>query len=351
MTNVRPASSGILSSQSKASSQRLHDAVTSSSRKDSGVLTNGLTYSVRFASPGVDYPLAVDGTAPWRLGTAHATIDLPDVPAGHIIAAGFASTSTRQRFAFQLRCDAGRFQTAAFGHRAKTLMWSRGRGVDVPVDYFDTTHDLARVRLSLRCRARAPDVYLLTVSIRPRAIEPPTGVPRDTPVLNAPALSQTTLDEAISRQACSPTATAMALGIADDADFRAFVSSAVHRPTGLCGVWPQNLWAAARRGWLGGVELMSSWTDVQRALRAHVPVVASIRFQAGELPNSPMPATGGHLVLLRGIDDGTVLVNDPAAPPSSVERRYDARAFAAAWMRQRGAAYVFAGAGSGRAPP
>ena len=72
----------------------------------------------------------------------------------------------------------------------------------------------------------------------------------------------------------------------------------------------------------------------------------SIRFQAGELPNSPMPATGGHLVLLRGIDDGTVLVNDPAAPPGSVERRYDARAFAAAWMRQRGAAYVFAGAGS-----
>ena len=294
----------------------------------------------------MNYPLAVEGTAPWRLGTAHATIDLPDVPAGHIIAAGFASTSTQQRFAFQLRCDAGRFQTAAFGHRARALMWSRGRGVDVPVDYFDTAHDLARVRLSLRCRARAPDVYLLTVSIRPRAIEPPTGVPRDTPVLSAPALSQTTLDEAISRQACSPTATAMALGIADDADFRAFVSSAVHRPTGLCGVWPQNLWAAARLGRLGGVELMSSWTEVQEALGAQVPVVASIRFQDGELPNSPMPATGGHLVLLRGIDAGTVLVNDPAAPPGSVERRYDARAFAAAWMRQRGAAYVFACAGS-----
>ena len=290
----------------------------------------------------MNYPLAVDGAAPWRLGTAHATIDLPDVPAGHIIAAGFASTSTQRQFAFQLRCDAGRFQTAAFGHRAKALMWSRGRGVDVPVDYFDTTRDLAHVSLTLRCRAPAPAVYLLTVSIRPRTIDPPTAMPSDTPVLSAPALSQTTLDEAISRQACSPTATAMALGIADDADFRAFVSSAVHRPTGLCGVWPQNLWAAARRGWLGGVELMSSWADVQEALNTRLPVVASIRFEAGELPNSPMPATGGHLVLLRGIDDGTVLVNDPAAPPDAVERRYDARAFAAAWMRQRGAAYVFA---------
>ena len=298
----------------------------------------------------MDYPLAVDGAAPWRLGTAHATIDLPDVPADHIIAAGFASPSTRQRFAFQLRCDAGRFQTAAFGHRARALMWSHGQGVDVPVDYFDTTHDLARVRLSLRCRARAPAVYLLTVSIRPRTVEPPTTLPRDTPVVGAPCLSQTTLDPAISRQACSPTATAMALGIGGDADFRAFVSSAMHRPTGLCGVWPQNLWAAARRGRLGGVELMSSWTDVEDALSARVPVVASIRFEAGGLPNSPMPATGGHLVLLRGIDDGTVLVNDPAAPPGSVERRYDARAFAAAWMRQRGAAYVFATARHGSAP-
>ena len=290
----------------------------------------------------MDYPLAVAGTAPWRLGTAHAIIDLPDVPADHIIAAGFASPSTHHRFAFQLRCSAGRFQTAAFGHRAKALMWSRGSGVGVPVDYFDTTADLTRVRLCLKCRARAPAAYLLTVSIRPRVIEPPTAVPDDTPVLGAPCLSQTTLDPAISRQACSPTATAMALGIADDTEFRAFVQSAVHPPTGLCGAWPQNLWAAARRGRLGGVELMSSWTDVRHALSIEIPVVASVRFKTGELPNSPMPATGGHLVLLRGIDDGTVRVNDPAALPGAVDRRYDARAFAAAWMRERGAAYVFA---------
>ena len=77
-------------------------------------------------------------------------------------------------------------------------------------------------------------------------------------------------------------------------------------------------------------------------------MVASVRFRAGELPNSPMPATGGHLVLLRGIEGGTVRVNDPAAPPGAVDRRYDARAFAAAWMRERGAAYVFARPESGR---
>ena len=299
---------------------------------------------MRFASPEVDYPLEIAGPAPWRYGAACATIRLPDVPADHIIAASFASTSTAQRFSFGLRCDAGRFRTAAFGHRAKSTMSGHGPGVSVPVDYFDTVRDLARVRLGLRCAARAPRTYLLTVSVRPRTIQPPTAVPEDTPAVAAPFLSQTTLAPNIRHQACSPTATAMALGIEDDADFRDFVASAVHPPTGLCGAWPQNLWAAARRGRLAGLELITSWTAVRAALAAPAPVVASVRFAAGELPGSPMPSTGGHLVLLRGIDNGTVLVNDPAAPPGAVEHRYDARAFAAAWMRHRGAAYVLANA-------
>ena len=299
-----------------------------------------MTYTARFASPDVGYPLPVDGPAPWRFGTANATIALPDIPADHIIAAGFASPTTSGRFSFRLRCNAGRFQTAAFGSRASRNATARGDGIGIPVDYFDTARDIAGVRLSLRCNARAPDSYLLTVCVRPRTIAPPTEVPADTPVIDAPRLSQTTLDESISRQACSPTATAMALGISEDADFRRFVASAIHRPTGLCGVWPQNLWAAARRGRLGGMELLSSWNGVRAALAAGVPVVASIRFAAGGLPNSPMPATGGHLVLVRGLADGNVVVNDPAAPPGQVERRYDAVAFAASWMRHRGAAYV-----------
>ena len=311
-------------------------------------MADGTTYALRFASPGVDYPLAIAGPAPWRYGTAHATIHLPDVPADHIIAAGFASTSTAQRFSFALGCDAGRFRTAvfgrgaAFGRRTKASIWGRGPVVSVPLDYFDTVRDLKDVRLTLRCAARAPETYLLTVSVRPRTMPPPSALPCDTPTITAPSLSQTTLAPSVRHQACSPTATAMALGIDDDADFRDFVTSAVHPPTGLCGAWPQNLWAAARRGRLAGLELVTSWADVRTALNAQAPVVASIRFEAGALPNSPMPSTGGHLVLLRGIDDGSVVVNDPAAPPGEVERRYDARAFAAAWMRHRGAAYMLA---------
>ena len=316
--------------------------MVTSSRQDAGVLTNRLTYTVRFASRGVDYPLPVQGSAPWRFGTAQATVKLPDVPAEHIIAASFASTSTTTRFSFRLTCDAGRFQTAAFGYRAKAGPSARGFGVNVPVDYFDTERDLAGAQLTLRCMARAPRDYLLTVAIRPRLIAPPRDIPDDVAPVDAPALSQTTLAEHVRRQACSPTATAMALGIADHTDLTAFVAAALHMPTGLCGVWPQNIWAAARRGQLAGVELLSDWALVRQAMTGGTPVVASIRFGDGELPNSPMPATGGHLVLVRGIRGGEVLVNDPAAAPGHVDRRYDATAFAAAWMRHRGAAYVFA---------
>ncbi len=288
------------------------------------------------------YPLPIHGGAEWRDGHAPVRIPLPDVPADHIIAASFASCTWSAPFSFRLDAGAARFETARFGRHIQRRERHHGEDVTVPVDYFDTRADLARPTLSLLCAGPEPPDYLLCVSIRPRRIEPPEDIPPDVAALAAPCLSQTTLAENVRHHACSPTATAMALGIADQADLRDFVASARHPATGLCGVWPQNLWAAARRGRLGGVELVSDWPLAQRALASGRTVVASIRFAAGELEGAPLKQTGGHLVLLRGIENGTVLVNDPAALPGNIERRYDAVAFAAAWMRHRGAAYMFA---------
>ncbi len=306
-------------------------------------LTDGLYYSVRLAGAGVRYPLPVDGAACWHRG-ASARIELPDVPADHVIAASFASPSTAAPFAFRLQAGAARFETARFGRRTRRRERVRGAGAAVPVDYFVTDRDLSRPILSLLCRAPRPADYLLCVSVRPRLIEPPPGVPQDVATDAVPCLSQTTLAADVRAQACSPTATAMALGIGDRAGFEAFVAAAWHSPTGICGVWPQNLWAAARRGRLGGLELVSDWSLAMRAMAGGLPVVASIRFAAGELTGSPLSETGGHLVLVRGVENGAVVVNDPAAPPGSIERRYDAVQFAAAWMRHRGASYVFAAA-------
>ena len=303
------------------------------------------------------YPLPVAGPVRWGRGREPIRLPLPDVPADHIIAASFASSHAPGACSFRLAFDGGRAETARFGARARRKHRSGGEQVAVPVDYFHSRAALTNPVLSLRHPQPAPAEYLLSVSIRPRWIEPPAEVPADTAIAPATRLSQTTLAAADRPHACSPTATAMALGIADTEDLRAFVDLARHRPTGMLGVWPQNIWAAARRGRLGAVELISDWETVRRvfagaedddsrqsasARQPPVAMVASVAFAAGALPGSPLPESGGHLVTVRGIEHGAVATHDPAAEPPTVPRHYDAARFAAAWMRHRGAAYVFA---------
>ena len=304
-------------------------------------------WRLRLASPAVRYPLPVHGLAEWRRGAATATVPLPPLPAGHVIAASFASTEVAAPFSFGLRPGGKgrwlhRFETARFGARTRRPQRQRGAGVAVPVDYFETTAALPAPVLTVACAAPAPRDYLLVVSIRPKEIETPTATPSPRPAVAASALSQRALPSPLRESACGPTATAMALGLETTEALAAFAAQARHPPSGLYGAWPQNLWAAARHGRLAGLELATDWQVAERALAAGTPVVASIRFAAGELKGAPVPATGGHLVLLRGIEGNEVIVNDPAAPPDAVERRYSAAEFAAAWLRWRGAAYVFA---------
>ena len=304
-------------------------------------MTDQLTCSIRFASEGLDYPLPVAGPAPWLDKRANVRVRLPNVPADHIITASFASDDCAVPFSFALETGVERFETARFGHNVQRRERQAGKSAVVPVDYFRTTREIAAPTLTLLCPAPAPRRYLLVASIRPRQIAPPMDAPADVPVIAAPCHSQLNLPADVSLRACSPTATAMALGIRDAASCAAFVASARHRSTDLYGAWPQNIWAAARRGVIGAVELISDWHAVVELLGGGTPVVASIRFAAGELAGSPRAQTGGHLVLVRGVEAGKIVVNDPAAPSDSVERRYDATEFGAVWMRQRGVAYVF----------
>ena len=304
----------------------------------------------RFASPGLRYPLPTHGAVDWQQGGDAVTVPLPPVGAGHLIAASFASLGASAPFSFRLGTGSEderwwhHFETARFGRRTRRRERQRGAGVVVPVDCFETTAPLAAPRLTLACSAPPPTDYLLVVSVRPKEMPPPSSRPAPRSSVAATSLSQTSLPPPLSRSACGPTATAMALGVGRTRELAAFAAAARHSPSMLYGAWPQNLWAAARHGRLGGLELATDWRLAEEALAAGSPVVASIRFAAGGLAGAPLAATGGHLVLLRGIGDGTVAVNDPAAPPGDVERRYSAEEFAAAWLRWRGAAYVFAAA-------
>ena len=58
------------------------------------------------------------------------------------------------------------------------------------------------------------------------------------------------------------------------------------------------------------------------------------------LPGAPLPASNGHLVVLRGSDAHTVIVNDPAHPGLTVS--YPSEAFERCWLEHGGVAYLVA---------
>ena len=94
---------------------------------------------------------------------------------------------------------------------------------------------------------------------------------------------------------------------------------------------------------VAAVETFSDWQTALTCLQAGVPLVCSIDFKRGKLDGAPMQQTGGHLVVLYGIEGDNVLVKDPGgADQQAVERRYNGNQFSSAWLGRRGAAYVFA---------
>ncbi len=115
----------------------------------------------------------------------------------------------------------------------------------------------------------------------------------------------------------------------------------VYRGTGN---WPFNTAYAASYGLKASVNRFSSLGQVERWVAKGVPVVASISWGRGELTGAPIPASSGHLLVIRGFTEaGNVIVNDPAASSNSgVKRVYQRDEFYRAWFKtgSGGVAYL-----------
>ncbi|HNW45240.1 MAG TPA: C39 family peptidase, partial [Elusimicrobiales bacterium] len=149
-----------------------------------------------------------------------------------------------------------------------------------------------------------------------------------------------------ARDICSPVSLAMAL-------------TRLGRPTGplqaaalvrdsaenIYGNWFFNTAFAGSEGFYSFLTRLNSLEEARLFIAAGIPVIASVTFAPGELNNSPLEKTRGHLLVIKGFDAaGNVIVNDPAAPAvKSVERVYDRAQFAAAWLKNKyGTAYIVA---------
>jgi hypothetical protein len=171
--------------------------------------------------------------------------------------------------------------------------------------------------------------------------------------LVVPALSQMEEDAAIRHRVCSPTCVAMVLGYYGARVTVAEVAREMFQPDfDLYGVWPAAIRAASRRGIGGYLLRFPDWAAAAWCLERGMPVIASVRYAAGELTGAAIAQTSGHLLVLTGYADGDVFVNDPAAPRAAeVSRRYRLDELQRVWLARSGVGYVlFAPTPGGPAP-
>jgi hypothetical protein len=310
--------------------------------------------TVRFADAATAsrYPLAIAGPADWRHVRGKqddhltAEIALPELADRDILvpslALGGAATPAHQWTLVDADATwALPIVPSAAGASAPVAADPR---VSVHIDCFHVQGLLKAPMLRVRVDARqVPDAYLLCVSARPLALTTlavptqPTALP-----LAPPQHSQMTAAATLAPRICSPTSVGMVLAHWGCPEPREVIVAECHdRATGMYGVWPLAINAAARRRSLGAVEVFADWGAPARVLQAGIPLITSIRFETGQLPGSPLSRTGGHLVVVHAAGPDTIGVNDPAAAcDAEVGRQYDARAFTDAWLRHRGAAYI-----------
>ena len=143
---------------------------------------------------------------------------------------------------------------------------------------------------------------------------------------------------------CSPTSTSMVLagwqGYSGDPEPRVrqtVVGVFDWRYDGH-GNWPFNTAWAAHEGMEAQVARFTSFRDVERWVKAGVPVVFSFAWKKGQLTGSAIPSSDGHLAVIVGFDgSGNPIVNDPASPTNEdVRRPYDRAELETVWLQASG---------------
>ncbi len=205
------------------------------------------------------------------------------------------------------------------------------------------------VRLHLQGGAATPTVRRLAVSTAHRgrpiltaAADPPLGQAVQLPV---PVRSQHTAPPDLALSVCSPTALGMVLGFYGRDQPTAQLAAAVFdHGAAIYGNWAFNVAYVGEQGLRAVVRHFTQLGDLERELQAGRPLVISIAFAAGELPESPTAGTAGHLLVVTGVTAaGDFYVNDPDADPAlgqPVARLYSREGLRRVFLRHGGVAYV-----------
>jgi Peptidase_C39 like family len=285
----------------------------------------------------------------------------PRVGARHLVPSFSMLTDVPYALRFEAATEADGWSswiaTATIGPADFPVLPMSGTALTCDVDVYASTVPLEQLRL--RVRLGAADVKTLLASpwiatlsasdLGPREASGPARAPR----LPVPALSQRQAPPEIAMRICSPTSVAMVLGyLGAAASPLEIAAEAFHAASDSYGVWPAAIRAAGLRGVAGYLLRFPDWPSAVWCLERGLPIVASIRYAADELPGAPLRETSGHLIVLTGCDEHSVFVNDPVAPTAAdVPRRYRLDDLQRAWLDRAGVGYVlFNPRGSGQKP-
>jgi len=237
--------------------------------------------------------------------------------------------------------------TTTLGSAAFGALPAAAGGLTCDVDVYTTTAPVEEMTLCVRVAAAdlravldAPWMATLSVSDVGPLASPDAA--REPLRLTVPARSQMQAPSEIAARICSPTSVAMVLEYwSRPEDTASLAAEMFNAATDCYGVWPSAIQAAGRRGVAGYLLRFPDWSAATWCLARGLPIIASVRYAAGELGGAAITETSGHLVVITGHEGDDVLVNDPAAPTAaSVRRRYRIEELRRAWLERSGVGYV-----------
>jgi hypothetical protein len=292
----------------------------------------------------------------------------PRRPSRHFVPACSALRARGLTFRFELSVlRAGEWSdwagAAALGPGPLAPIPTSVPGLASDIDVFVAKAPVESVRLRVRVPARDAGALrrptLVTLSAcdvvgetaLPPSPGPPTAAAGSRRAVEAaeirtartvPAASQMRAPAALAPRICSPASVAMVLRAWNvRVALPALAAEMYHPALDLYGVWPAAIRAAARRGVAGYLLRFPDWAAASWCLRAGLPVIASVRYRAGELTGAAIPETTGHLLVLVGEAGRDVIVNDPAAATvAAVPRRYRRSELTRVWLDRAGVGYV-----------
>lgn len=206
-----------------------------------------------------------------------------------------------------------------------------------------------RYRLTLRPSAKPAGIRSAAVSYTDSTLPyAPEGRPAPGAALKLalPRYSQMAQRVPQARDICSPVSLSMVLaGLGAKAGPLDTAAAVRDHGANIYGNWFFNTAYAGSRGFHAVLARLNSLEEARGFIQAGVPVIASLTFGPGELKNSPIKQTRGHLMVITGFTaKGDVITHDPAAAaPDAVERVYNRQQFARAWLGNKyGLAYIVA---------